>query len=71
MKNISLTFYDNNYTAQAKTNISLEPDQVNSLKTLLGQIEGTLLAEHATVLAIEDLLKKPVHLTITDYGSET
>ena len=70
MKKVSLTFYDNNYTVQGKTDISLEPEQVNNLKALLGQIEGMLLTEDTTVLAIEDLLKKPVHLTITDYGNE-
>ena len=71
MKKVSLTFYDNNYTAQAKTDISLDLKQANNLKALLGQIEGTLLAEDTTVLAIENLLKNPVHLTITDFGDES
>jgi hypothetical protein len=70
MKKVSLTFYDNNYTAQAKTDLSLDPDQMNNLKTLLGQIEGHLLAEDTTVLAIENLLQNPVHLTITNFGDE-
>lgn len=70
MKKVSLTFYDNNATAKAKTDISLKPEQADGLKALLSGIEGTLLSEDATVLAIENLHKEPVHLTITEFGDE-
>jgi hypothetical protein len=70
MKDINLTLSDTNYTVQAKTNISLAQDSDNTLKTLVQMIEDGLYTQGAAYLSIEGLMKKPVVLTITEYGNE-
>jgi hypothetical protein len=69
MKDIKLTLSDNNYTVQAKTNISLGQDSDNTLKTLVQKIEDGLYTQGAAYLSIEGLTKKPVVLTITECGN--
>ena len=70
MKDINLTLSDTNYTVQAKTNMSIAPDTNNTLKKLVQMIEDGLYTQGAAYLSIEGLMKKPVVLTITEYGNE-
>jgi hypothetical protein len=69
MKNINLQLSDDNRTVQAKTKISITPDTDSTLKTLVQKIEDGLYTQGAAYLSIEGLTKKPVVLTITEYGN--
>ena len=66
MKNISFSVSDNNYTTQAKTSVSLDSNQDDTLQKLVREIERGLFTEKAQYLCIDGLLKKRVVLTITE-----
>jgi hypothetical protein len=66
MKDISFSVSDNNYTIQARTNVSLDSKQDGTLKKLVREIERGLFSEKAQYLCIDGLLNKRVVLTITE-----
>ena len=66
MRNISFSLSDNNFSTHAKTRVSINSSQEDTLRKLVHGIEEGLFRERAQYLCIDGLLKKRVVLTITE-----
>ena len=67
MKNINISLSDTNYTRKASTDIAIEKEQFEVLKSLVQKIEDGLFRENAAYLAIDGLTDRQIKLTITEY----